>query len=68
MELEQEVGEEQPCGMVVDTELGNLGIEVGSGKWSLFIDGSSTKNGSGVGLVLKTPEETFIELAIRLGF
>ena len=33
-----------------------------------FIDGSSTKYGSGVGIVLKSPEGTIIEQTIRLGF
>ena len=36
--------------------------------WTLFIDGSSTIDGSGVGIVLKSPEKTVIEQAIWLGF
>jgi hypothetical protein len=39
-----------------------------SQRWTLFIDGSATKNGSGVGIVLKTPDGSLIEQAIRLGF
>lgn len=29
--------------------------------WTFFIDGLSTKNGSGVGIVLKSPERTLLE-------
>ena len=36
--------------------------------WTLFIDGSSTRDGSGVGIILKSPEGTVIEQAVRLGF
>lgn len=34
----------------------------------MFIDGSSTREGSGVRIVLKSPEEIIIEQAIRIGF
>ena len=40
----------------------------GSQFWTLFIDGSSTRDGSGVGIVLKSPEGSVIEQSVRLGF
>ena len=36
--------------------------------WTLFIDGSSTRDGSGVGIVLKSPEGSIIEQSVQLGF
>lgn len=39
-----------------------------SDAWILFIDGSSTANSSGVGLIFKTPEGSVIEKAVRLEF
>lgn len=36
--------------------------------WTLFIDWSLTKDGSGVGIVLKSPKGTVIEQSIQLGF
>ncbi|XP_031252714.1 uncharacterized protein LOC116110637 [Pistacia vera] len=37
-------------------------------KWTLSVDGSSNMNGSGLGLVLTTPEGDVIQRAIRCGF
>lgn len=36
--------------------------------WTLLSDGSSTKKGSGVGIMLKSPEGMTIKQEIRLGF
>ncbi|CAL9024352.1 unnamed protein product [Prunus brigantina] len=36
--------------------------------WTLCMDGSSSRKGSGTGLVLKTPDDTMIEYAIRFQF
>ncbi|CAL8994056.1 unnamed protein product [Prunus brigantina] len=36
--------------------------------WTLYVDGSSNRQGSGAGLVLRTPDGTTIEYAIRFQF
>jgi ribonuclease HI len=36
--------------------------------WTLYIDGSSNKTGSGAGIIIKTPEGSIIEQAVRLDF
>ncbi|CAL8992338.1 unnamed protein product [Prunus brigantina] len=36
--------------------------------WTLYVDGSSNRQGSGAGLVLRTPDHTTIEYAIRFQF
>lgn len=36
--------------------------------WKLFTDGSSNKNGSGVGIILKSLEKHKITLGVRFGF
>ena len=36
--------------------------------WTVFIDGSSTKAGSGAGIVIKTLEGSIIEQAVRFNF
>ncbi|XP_038707287.1 uncharacterized protein LOC120002598 [Tripterygium wilfordii] len=36
--------------------------------WELQVDGSSTRRGSGAGIVLVAPEGEVLEMAIRLGF
>ena len=47
----------------------NLGIGEGQEPaWTMHIDGASNKNGAGVGVVLKSPEGTILELGVRLGF
>ena len=38
------------------------------GAWHLYVDGSSTNHGAGVGIVLKTPDGTSIKQSYRLGF
>ena len=36
--------------------------------WKVYIDGAANQRGSGVGLVLKSPEKTIIVKSLRLGF
>ena len=36
--------------------------------WKVYIDGVANQRGSGVGLVLVSPEKTIIEKSLRLGF
>ncbi|BFG26056.1 hypothetical protein CerSpe_123300 [Prunus speciosa] len=36
--------------------------------WTLYVDGLSNRQGSGAGLVLKAPDQTTIEYAIRFQF
>ena len=37
-------------------------------QWKVYIDGASNQKGSGVGLVLISPEKLIIEKSLRLGF
>lgn len=43
-------------------------MDVDPSAWTLFIDGSSTSNVSGVSIVFRTPEGAVIEQAIRIAF
>ena len=36
--------------------------------WKVYVDGVANQKGSGVGLVLISPEKTIIEKSLRLGF
>ena len=36
--------------------------------WELYVDGGANQRGSGVGLVLVSPEKITIEKSLRLGF
>ena len=36
--------------------------------WKVYVDGAANQRGSGVGLVLITPERATIEKSLRLGF
>ena len=36
--------------------------------WELYVDGAANQKGSGVGLVLVSPEKITIEKSLRLGF
>ena len=36
--------------------------------WKVYVDGAANQNGSGVGLVLISPERVTIEKSLRLGF
>ncbi|KAL0430897.1 UNVERIFIED_CONTAM: hypothetical protein Sradi_0715700 [Sesamum radiatum] len=37
-------------------------------KWLLHVDGSSTEQGSGVGIIITTPQGEDLEFAIKFGF
>ena len=36
--------------------------------WKVYVDGAANQRGSGVGLVLISPEQTIVEKSLRLGF
>ena len=36
--------------------------------WKMYVDGAANQRGSGVGLVLISPEQTIVEKSLRLGF
>ena len=36
--------------------------------WKVYVDGATNQRGSGVGLVLVSPEKITIEKSLRLGF
>ena len=35
--------------------------------WKVYVDGTANQRGSGMGLVLESPEKTIIEKSLRLG-
>ena len=37
-------------------------------QWKVYVDGAANKKGSGVGLVLISPEKLAVEKSLRLGF
>uniref|UniRef100_A0A2N9FJ95 Integrase catalytic domain-containing protein n=1 Tax=Fagus sylvatica TaxID=28930 RepID=A0A2N9FJ95_FAGSY len=40
----------------------------GSSRWTLYVDGAANSRGSGLGVVLISPEGEMLEQAVRLGF
>ena len=36
--------------------------------WKVYVNGVANQKGSGVGLVLESPEKTIMEKSLRLGF
>ena len=40
----------------------------GESLWKVYVDGAANQRGSGLGLVLISPEEVIIEKSLRLGF
>ena len=40
----------------------------GTSRWRVYVDSAANKKGSGVGLVLISPERITIEKSLRLGF
>ena len=46
-----------------ETQLGLV-----AGRWELFVDGASNSKGSGIGIVLASPEGLVLEQAVRLKF
>ncbi|KAK1550949.1 hypothetical protein Q3G72_027475 [Acer saccharum] len=58
-----------PCENVqAEQELVALAGETIVGKWTLSVDGSSNIKGSGLGLVLKSPQGDIMEQSIHCGF
>ncbi|XP_058208180.1 uncharacterized protein LOC131321193 [Rhododendron vialii] len=57
---------EQPVGP--STRKGKAYAEQNPIEWKLFVDGSASNSGSGVGVVLFPPNGVMLELSIRLGF
>ncbi|KAK9050558.1 hypothetical protein SSX86_029875 [Deinandra increscens subsp. villosa] len=51
-----------------DHELQQLQQEENSGCWTLFTDGASNIRGTGLGIVLKSPQGDMIPQAVRCGF
>ena len=40
----------------------------GASRWKVYVDGAANQKGSGIGLVLISPERIIIEKSLRLGF
>ena len=64
---------EPPVGIVakeqnMDGKLVGVISAPGPPRWKMYIDGVANQRGSGVGLVLISPEQTVIEKSLRLGF
>ncbi|XP_074351881.1 uncharacterized protein LOC141691033 [Apium graveolens] len=57
--------EEEPEPMNIDPEIKK---DTSPGAWTLKVDGSSTSERSGAGLILKSPEGSTIQTAISFGF
>ena len=47
--------------------VGTISVQ-GSSCWKVYVDGAANQRGSGVGLVLISPEKITIEKLLRLGF
>ena len=47
--------------------VGTISVQ-GSSRWKMYVDGAANQRGSGVGLVLISPEKITIEKSLRLGF
>ncbi|RDX85068.1 hypothetical protein CR513_33790, partial [Mucuna pruriens] len=50
------------------TELTPLGTPTTDGEWYLSVDGSSNQTGSGVGVILESPDEVIIEQSLHFEF
>ncbi|CAL8991543.1 unnamed protein product [Prunus brigantina] len=57
-----------PSTVATDSSSAEVAFDRNSPHWTLYVDGSSNRQGSGAGLVLKTPDHTTIEYAIRFQF
>ncbi|CAL8135404.1 unnamed protein product [Prunus armeniaca] len=57
-----------PPSASVDSPSADNTFDQNSPHWTLYVDGSSNRQGSSAGLVLKTPDDTIIEYAIRFQF
>ena len=47
--------------------VGTISVQ-GSSRWKVYVDGAANQRGSGVRLVLISPEKITIEKSLRLGF
>ena len=47
--------------------IGKITVQ-GPSRWKVYVDGAANHKGSGVGLVLISPEKIIIEKSLRLGF
>ncbi|CAL2277610.1 unnamed protein product [Prunus armeniaca] len=57
-----------PPSASVDSPSADNTFDQNNPHWTLYVDGSSNRQGSGAGLVLKTPDDITIEYAIRFQF
>ena len=60
--------EELPTGGNMDEKLVGTISQYCLPTWEVHVDGASNKKGSGVGLVLMSPEKVVIEKSLRLDF
>ena len=60
--------EELPLGGNIDEKLVDTISQYCPPTWGLYVDGASNQKGSGVGLVLVSPEKVVIEKSLRLDF
>ena len=52
----------------MDGKLVGMISQQGPSPWEVYVDGASNQKGSGVGLVLISPEKIIIEKSLRLDF
>ena len=52
----------------MDKKLVNTISQHGFSPWEVYVDGASNQKGSGVGLVLISPEKVIVEKSLRLDF
>ena len=52
----------------MDGKLVGMISQPGLSPWEVYVDGSSNQKGSGVGLVLISPEKVIVEKSLRLDF
>ena len=60
--------EELPSGGNMDEKLVGTISQYYLPTWEVYVDGASNQKGSGVGLVLMSPEKVVIEKSLRLDF
>ena len=64
---EPEIKELPPVGNMDEKLVGTIS-QYRLPTWEVYIDGASNQNGSGIGLVLISPEKIIIEKSLRLDF
>ena len=60
--------EELPSGGNMDEKLVGMISQYCLPTWEVYVDGASNQKGSGVGLILVSPEKVVIEKSLRLDF